>query len=988
MAEVQVGIKYVIENMSELQQQFGQIAEQAMQIATGPTAAGIGPSVPTPLPPHASSPTPWGPRASDDDIGMFPGARSTMPPYAGGSSAPPMGASGNVASSIVIQTVNTLTISRVENLSIAGVGAGGAGGGGAGGGGAAGAGAPAAFDPNQTIMPGDWPPGPSVPAANAGGSAPTGTRAAGGPRRMRFGMYSTPYQFNQWAYQELQDAQASGDPYRYADAFQQYQRSQQHVQNLQQQNQPPPPPPSMAQQFVRGAISVEAGREIMGQVSAGISGLHNYYLSGGDISKYNAIIGVAQQIPVIGGALGAGLEKAQQIEALQQTAAFYGKALPPGISQGTSPAEIQALMRLIPSGMGLPQSLTNDLRLGGMPYPVRGDILSAYAQTRTSPYAMAQFGVRDIEEGTKTMPRSALSQLADLAMATGDYDAARKLYASQGDTVGVGMVDTRRQEIPAAQLTQARAQRAAGLTEQVRGMTLSAGFRSTTQRAVTQYTYFLQDVQDIPRKLALEEQMRLGQEEVDRATAAGNRRGAIAAADRIQGLRGEWNSIAAASIERGHQEAQLPLTVPTQAGLSRAAFTIDVLQNIPGAYGNIRGAYLSQIGLLENAVNEVQSERKMQEAKGPLKPADQLIYQERMQDLMRQQASAFQAASYGWEGRLIQQAINAPGNFNMVVSRFSLMDAVTRAGVRNPHMGATQGQLPAFMRFAGILNWPALPFGGQTGGPMGVPGIPGMGGDAGAAMPQGGPPDFFPSGVTGGAGPTPGPVPGAAGGLPPGPAQINESAPGPGGISSAPPAGGGAGSPHHPAAYSHDPAVRSSPSGTAGRRRHPAAGPPHHRADKMQPGETYEDYVRRRNAELGIPTFAAGPETVYHQGAPGKQWLGGAPEAGDTATYGTGYYQQGLHPPAADVVHPAPPGGGGRGAHGTGPAPGAAGGAGAAGGLPPVNITVNISLDGKQVASKTISGASGAASAVQNGLAQGGADDMIAQMGYSQARQT
>jgi hypothetical protein len=188
-------------------------------------------------------------------------------------------------------------------------------------------------------------------------------------------------------------------------------------------------------------------------------------------------------------------------------------------------------------------------------------------------------------------------------------------------------------------------------------------------------------------------------------------------------------------------------SVQRQETMSQAQYEMQVLETVPGAFGNIRRAGMQIMSELGGQMGEIEQNIGATRRRTDLTPQERaqvehgLMEQER--GLGLRQAQTMQQLSWGWQGRLISETLGTPGNFGLIASRFSLRDAVG-AGVENPMFGSTAGNLQNYMRFAGLVRQPGrLP--GQAGafpsddfGVFGMPGMPGGRGGGG--------------GVTGGAG--------------------------------------------------------------------------------------------------------------------------------------------------------------------------------------------------------------------------------------------
>jgi hypothetical protein len=520
-------------------------------------------------------------------------------------------------------------------------------------------------------------------------------------------------------------------------------------------------------------------------------------------------------------------------------------------------------------------------------------------------------------------------------------------------------------------------------------------------------------------------QQEVFQQRMNEAAMNGNEAGVSVFRKRIAETSAQVSELQTQEAQSSMGMAAVPFTTGLRSRLSRSSFVIDVLQNMPGAYGNIRGAMQGRVNLLERSAQELEEMYAAASGAGAagrgagiggggrgqmrtaLSPEAELAFQERFQDIGRQQAAAFQQASYGWEGRLISQALNAPGNWSLLQNRFSVMQAVTHGGVRNPQMGSTLGNLPFFMRFAGVTNFAGHPF---QSGPYDSDnfGVAGMGG-APFTGPAGNP-NFLPPA-------DPGQMPSAGSGGGATPSGVGPM----GGGAPIPPGMGGGGTYQPPSTSPRNfmpPTVPgqmpsagtgggAKPAGT-GPHHNPASSSPHPRPGgwdaRMRPGETAAEYIARRNAASGVPGVGAGGVvgpggTVSHDGGPrpttdtylNPSWSGawnGGPIPGEVEIFyhpSAGTRTPGIGPtgitPAPRVSPPARPN--------AAPVPAQASGGINAPGTIQVHITGEFTLkapDGRELA-KTDLGSGGGATAVTNGVGQGGLNDYLNQMGYSTPKQ-
>jgi hypothetical protein len=93
---------------------------------------------------------------------------------------------------------------------------------------------------------------------------------------------------------------------------------------------------------------------------------------------------------------------------------------------------------------------------------------------------------------------------------------------------------------------------------------------------------------------------------------------------------------------------------------------------------------------------------------------EEFQYQQQLQSVGQAQLGAYANLSFGWEGRLMSQVINAPGSFSMI-SPFASARAAVGAGVMNPHLGSRLSSNDFFLRQAGLMSSIA----GSTGTPEG-----------------------------------------------------------------------------------------------------------------------------------------------------------------------------------------------------------------------------------------------------------------------------
>jgi hypothetical protein len=196
-----------------------------------------------------------------------------------------------------------------------------------------------------------------------------------------------------------------------------------------------------------------------------------------------------------------------------------------------------------------------------------------------------------------------------------------------------------------------------------------------------------------------------------------------------------------AEVERARSEASnasgqiaaRPLDVATRATISGGEFRTQVLESMPGAYGNIRRETLGLMEAYGGASQEIVARRERERRAGILRPEDELHYQEQLQQLSLAQVGAEQRLSFGWQSRLVSQTLGTPRNFALIASQFSLRDAVG-AGVANPLFGANAQQLPMWQRFAheapffGMPPGVRGPYPSDDFGALGAPGVGRAGG--------------------------------------------------------------------------------------------------------------------------------------------------------------------------------------------------------------------------------------------------------------------
>lgn len=162
------------------------------------------------------------------------------------------------------------------------------------------------------------------------------------------------------------------------------------------------------------------------------------------------------------------------------------------------------------------------------------------------------------------------------------------------------------------------------------------------------------------------------------------------------------SKLKATQLRTGLGQVNLPLAMREQREVTE--YSLNVLKNTPGAYGNVRGLLQSQMGQLENEAEYIRTE--MRERPGT--PEAQHQMRQRLRDIGLQQHNTFQELSHGWELQTMSSMINTPGTFNMEGRGFAFRDAIMR-GIRNPHFGMRGGELPTFLREANLQGGISLP---------------------------------------------------------------------------------------------------------------------------------------------------------------------------------------------------------------------------------------------------------------------------------------
>lgn len=154
--------------------------------------------------------------------------------------------------------------------------------------------------------------------------------------------------------------------------------------------------------------------------------------------------------------------------------------------------------------------------------------------------------------------------------------------------------------------------------------------------------------------------------------------------------------------------ASTPIDLRLQRDQSYTNYQISILSQVPGSYGNLRGAIGAQIGFKEQEAAQIMEMREMQRKQGVLTEYADKVYQERLQRVGMEQIGLVNQLSYGWESRLASQMLGTPGSFNVEARGFSWRNAVQR-GIVNPHFGATEEQLPFYLQWANLVNLPQIP---------------------------------------------------------------------------------------------------------------------------------------------------------------------------------------------------------------------------------------------------------------------------------------
>lgn len=476
-----------------------------------------------------------------------------------------------------------------------------------------------------------------------------------------------------------------------------------------------------------GAGGIGGGGGLLGQ-AAGAYGIYramqaaselagvgtSLYASGGDLTAGEASRQTISAIPGLGPLalpiLGPLLSQMDRLHGAQAAGRLTGTALPGNLGLGDSPTYLAALQGMALQGLGLPESMLERFRerpgLGtvgqyGVQIPnpryvdpqVRAPILDAFTRARQDPYAIGSYGMGDIAEGFGAT--EAPLRLAQLALTRGDFATARVLFGYEQDPAGILHTNTQQQGLTASGLAIQRIQSAQDLDAVRRQTLVASGLTAGGQGALGGlFRSTLGLLTDQGRQI--QTQLGYAQQNLAEGRRLDDPASMLAAQQRIQDLEVERGRLALQRANLGMEQAETPLTTATRAGLSRSSFAIDVLGSMPGAFGNLRGAYQQQVTGLEEAIRQVQGMREQQRQGGNLTPEADLRYQERLQDLGRQQAGAFNAFSYGWQDRLISTVVGHPGNFNLN-ARVPEMAAVM-SGAFSPFLGTTGRNLPYFLR--------------------------------------------------------------------------------------------------------------------------------------------------------------------------------------------------------------------------------------------------------------------------------------------------
>jgi len=198
-----------------------------------------------------------------------------------------------------------------------------------------------------------------------------------------------------------------------------------------------------------------------------------------------------------------------------------------------------------------------------------------------------------------------------------------------------------------------------------------------------------------------------------------------------------WEQAESAAVEARANAARAPVDIGLQMRESAAVFSAGILSRVPGSYGSVRQALRGVMGTLEQEGYQIEAiEAGLRRQPGGITPEQQFIIQQRRQDVATRQFQTFTELSYGWENRLVSQALGMPGSFDVQARGFAIADAVSGWGIANPMMGANAAQLPWFLRMAQLVGQPVMP-GVRNWPGTGGPGVWGAAPIVGAAMSAG-----------------------------------------------------------------------------------------------------------------------------------------------------------------------------------------------------------------------------------------------------------
>lgn len=148
------------------------------------------------------------------------------------------------------------------------------------------------------------------------------------------------------------------------------------------------------------------------------------------------------------------------------------------------------------------------------------------------------------------------------------------------------------------------------------------------------------------------------------------------------------------------------IPVDVQEARAQSRYEANILQTIPGAYGNVRAALQNQMGATMEEIRVL--EERLQSAGPEMTPTARFGLRQRLRELGMEQAQTAEQLSFGWESRVAAQAVNTPGNFQMIANVLASPMAATLSGIVNPHFGATQGTLPWLLGGAGLVSQPGM----------------------------------------------------------------------------------------------------------------------------------------------------------------------------------------------------------------------------------------------------------------------------------------